>query len=389
MVLRWLMRVIGTALLVVALVQCSRSVAEESVTPINNREYARTVMKLIREANSNIKLLLYQARFYEEYPDSESNHLLEALLDAKKRGVSVVAVLDLSDWNEENIRYNTDFGKRLAAGGIEVYFDNPKVVSHEKVILIDDAISVVSSTNWSHYSITRNNEVAVTIWSRRVNQALTHYFNQMMAQATRYLAEPSIPGLALARGFSSLPVEQIEILADRDYFPAVQRAFRAARKRIDVVQLEAMYYMVRPAYATEPQKVGETASLTNVLLRDLAEAKARGVEVRVILDVQDNRPNRNLDFANRLLAYSVPVYFDSPEVQSHCKLILVDDDVTILGSTNWSYNALQEGNEVSVLIRSRPVVQQYRNYFEEILETAAPVVAGVDFITTPGLHSQD
>lgn len=387
MVLRRLVIVIGGILLVVALVQGSTSAGEENVTPVNNREYAPAVMKLIQEAHSNVKLLLYQARFYEDYPDSESNHLLEALLEARKRGVSVTAVLDLSDWNEENIRYNSDFGQRLAAGGAEVYFDNPKVVSHEKVVLIDDAISVVSSTNWSHYSITSNNEVAVIIWSRRVNAELTRYFNQMMAQATRYSAEASTGTVEPWQGFSSFPSEDIEILANRDYFPAVHRAFQGARKRIDVLQLEALYYMVPPSYATEPVEAGEPASPTNVLLRDLVEAQSRGVQVRVILDVQENRANQNLDFANRLLANSVPAYFDNPKVQSHSKLVLVDDDVTILGSTNWSYNALEEGNEVSVLIQSRDVNRQYRTYFEEILRTASRVVAGVDFITTPGLHS--
>jgi phosphatidylserine/phosphatidylglycerophosphate/cardiolipin synthase-like enzyme len=247
----------------------------------------------------------------------------------------------------------------------------------------------VSSTNWSHYSITQNNEVAVIIWSQEVNRALTHYFNKMMAQATRYEAEATTRGLALARGLPVYPAEGVEILANRDYFPQVHRLFQTARKRIDVVQMEAMYYMVSPGHARESREAGEPASLTNVLLRDLVDAKARGVAVRVILDVQENRANPNLDFANRLLAHGVPVYFDSPEVQSHCKLIIVDDDMTILGSTNWSYNAIQEGNEVSVLIRSRAVAEQYRAYFEGILKSGAPVVAGVDLTTTPSLHSQN
>jgi phosphatidylserine/phosphatidylglycerophosphate/cardiolipin synthase-like enzyme len=46
---------------------------------------------------------------------------------------------------------------------------------------------------------------------------------------------------------------------------------------------------------------------------------------------------------------------------------MVDDQLTVVGSTNWSYYALDQNNETSVLIRSPEINRQYRDYFQEVL----------------------
>ena len=53
---------------------------------------------------------------------------------------------------------------------------------------------------------------------------------------------------------------------------------------------------------------------------------------------------------------------------NHAKLWLFDDDSTILGSHNLSNRSVTVNNEVSVLIKARSVLMEYRRYFDLIWE---------------------
>ena len=353
----------------------------DAVTPINDREYSPAMLKLINNSQGNIKLMLYQARFYDKYPDTMSNKFLEALIEAMKRGVEVTAVIDISDWNKEGSDYNKEFANRLVEAGAVVYLDNPDIVSHQKVIIFDDVITVVGSTNWSYYALDKNNEVASIIWSHEVNCAYTSYFNKCVAQSERYMVKKPRPNLEMAQkeGFSLLPAVDVKSVNNRDYYPIVHEAISAARQRVWVAQMEAFYYMTRPGYAPDRPEGQTVISLANMLLKDLIAAHERGVDVRVVLDVQKDQQERNLDFANRLLAHGIKVFYDNPEVTTHAKMLVIDDDISIIGSTNWSLNAIEQGNEASVLIKSEQVAKVYADYLQNLMNTGSSILPSSGF----------
>ncbi|MFH0792444.1 MAG: phospholipase D-like domain-containing protein, partial [bacterium] len=336
--------------------------------------------ELIRGAQRNIKIMLYQARFYEDYPGSDSNMLCDELVAAHKRGVHVMAVIDISDWNPENSEFNKDYAERLASGGCEVYLDDPNITSHQKVMLVDDWVTLIGSVNWSHYAFNKNNEAAVVIWSAQVNAGLTEYFNDMMAASKRYLSpkyDPTkdVSGVTgeAAKEKTLTPVAnaEVELLANRDYFPGVKNALLHAKKRVWVVQAQAIYYTSVPGHATRQQRMpGEAISQTNLLFDDLVIAHNRGVEVNVLLDLSDRFPEDNLDFERRLAQKGITVYQDFPATQTHTKMLVIDDDKVVVGSTNWTYFALEEGNEASVLIQSPVIAQHYLQYIDDLLKTS-------------------
>lgn len=368
----------------------SQSLPVEAVAPINNRDYGQAVRKIVRGARKSLAIMLYQTRFYEEYPDTLTNYLLRDLIDARNRGVDVKLILDTGTWDpSQKNEYNADFMDRLTTSGIAIWEDAPDEVSHEKVICADDEVSVVSSNNWTFYSLDKNNEVAVVVFSAAVNAYFRGYFDERCARGRqRCAAAPvaQLPGPA-GSGLNSsdfpdlkkLPAQDIAPAANRLFYPVVHDALLHAVKSIDVVQKSFTTYEARPDRNIKGLP-GEPASETNVLAADLIGAARRGVKVRVVLDRGQNEDEKNGDTAELLQKNGVEVYGDDPAVQTHAKLVVIDGDRAVVGSTNWTYAAIEEGNEASILIRSQEVNKVYKDYVETLMRSAAPYQAQANSI---------
>ena len=51
--------------------------------------------------------------------------------------------------------------------------------------------------------------------------------------------------------------------------------------------------------------------------------------------------------------------------------MVVVDQLTLLGSANWTFYALTNNNEVSVLIRSKEVAKELIDYFNKVKATGS------------------
>jgi len=49
--------------------------------------------------------------------------------------------------------------------------------------------------------------------------------------------------------------------------------------------------------------------------------------------------------------------------------MVVDGHLVLLGSTNWTFSALSNNNEASVLIRSKEVAKELLDYFNRVKGT--------------------
>jgi phosphatidylserine/phosphatidylglycerophosphate/cardiolipin synthase-like enzyme len=116
-----------------------------------------------------------------------------------------------------------------------------------------------------------------------------------------------------------------------------------------------------------------------ILLDKLIEAKKRGVDIKIILDKSDKKyksesdKNKNADnVINYLKSYAIKVYADNSNTEIHDKLVIVDDDMVLIGAHNWSYSSFFFNEELSVAIKCNPDNSEFKNYFFEILNNIKP-----------------
>jgi phosphatidylserine/phosphatidylglycerophosphate/cardiolipin synthase-like enzyme len=158
------------------------------------------------------------------------------------------------------------------------------------------------------------------------------------------------------------PAEDVQLVMDAQYFEVAKKLIQEAKHSIQVMMFEMGYYDQHP----------NTPS--NLLIKDLVDAKKRGVKVEVILEVregEDRTTKRNRHTGKVLSESGVEVIYDPLFKTTHAKFMVVDGRLTLLGSTNWTYYALTSNNEASVLVRSKEVAQATMGYFNRVKATGS------------------
>ena len=206
-------------------------------------------------------------------------------------------------------------------------------MTHAKLVVVDGRIVLLGSTNWTGNSMGNNNESNVRLDDPALAAAFARYFAALWTDSA---AEPDLPAVESGA---------VKTVVNRQYFPEVLGLFNAATQRIRVVMYGISY---SPKYA---------GGKVNQLVEALAAARARGVDVAVIIDLSDynallNKVNRP---AKEFLAGAGVAVFDDPaKTTTHAKLI-VADDVAVVGSGNWGKDALETRNETCVAVRDAAV----------------------------------
>jgi len=160
----------------------------------------------------------------------------------------------------------------------------------------------------------------------------------------------------------SLPAEDVQVVLDAQYFQVAKKMIQQAKHSIQVMMFEMGYYDEYPM------------ALSNLLIRELINAGKRGVKVEVILEVKeggDRTTERNRHTGKILSGGRVEVIYDSLSKTTHGKLMVVDGELSLLGSTNWTYYALTSNNEASVLVRSKEVAKAFVDYFNRVKATGS------------------
>jgi len=175
------------------------------VIDISGSKYFPAVKDALTKAGKSIYVVMFTVESTLAKPESRPNQLINALIEAKNRGVDVEVVLDqnvdfvqrrhTSDW-ETKIK-STRAYKRLKDAGIKVYYDEPARYTHAKTIIIDKKTVILGSTNWTESSFDNNIETSVLINSEKLAGEILAYLKTIKidTKIDEYLDSigPSIP----------------------------------------------------------------------------------------------------------------------------------------------------------------------------------------------------
>ena len=135
----------------------------------------------------------------------------------------------------------------------------------------------------------------------------------------------------------------------------------------EIQQAKSSIWLTMYLIALPPKRLGSKAYRR---ADALAQARERGVEVKVVLDgpAAVGDPADKNDRAYRYLRErGAEVFYDDEKRLTHAKALVIDGETVILGSTNWSEAALTRNVEANVLIRSKELAGEILSGFEELL----------------------
>lgn len=150
----------------------------------------------------------------------------------------------------------------------------------------------------------------------------------------------------------------VTVLEDKAYFDALLNHINNSKAEIIV----SMYVF---------KTSGKSSNYADRIKSALIKASQRGVDVRVLLELEDERGSSlnagNEQTARDLDRGGVKVFFDSPKQRTHVKAVVIDGRFTFIGSHNLTSSALQYNNELSLMIESEDVAGETVRYIEGIM----------------------
>jgi len=133
--------------------------------PPRSELHVEVLPELIADAERTVEVLLYRMARYPAAWDSPSNRLVDALSGAAARGAHVRVVLEGGEdfMDETTIRANREAAAYLLLSGVDTRLDRPGETMHAKCLIVDGRHVVVTSANWSYYSLARHAEIGVVL----------------------------------------------------------------------------------------------------------------------------------------------------------------------------------------------------------------------------------
>ncbi|MBI4178490.1 hypothetical protein HY522_03580 [bacterium] len=318
-----------------------RDIKGFQVEPMVDAEYFYHLKSDLDRAKKSVDILMFEIKLGKD-ADNPANQLVDALVSAHERGATVKVRLEQSDLDKSLTRINRRTEEYLKARGIYPDFDPPNIETHAKAVLIDGRILYAGNHNWSEAALFKNREVSLRIEADRPVSTLRRYFDKF----DEFMRRLRMSGSAWA----AQNVREVVFLNNEEYLSVLRESIRAARQTIRIEM-----YLIRPG-PSEGHPV-------RTIVEELGAARKRGVQVSVLLDRHFKSDNQKAAAALKR-AGIWDVRFDEEGVTNHSKLVVIDDEVLIVGSQNWTLSALVASNETAVYVKDRGVAEELRKKME-------------------------
>lgn len=265
----------------------------------------------------------------------------DALIAAHRCGVDVQVTIDGENLADPVV--SAVLGE-LEDAGVAVFFDRRSAFMHNKIVVVDDRIVWTGSWNMTENDTFRNNNNMLRIENAKLAATYRDMLDHIHAGDGGPANARSVQRPALA--FGDATVSAVFAPADPITDEIIEQ-IGAAQRHVDVL-----------AFA-----------FTSDLIADaLLDARARGVQVRVVME-RRNSVGTGSEFA-RLRAAGIDVLADGNCFVMHHKVMVIDNEHTITGSFNFTDAAQEQNDENVLLIDDVSVAALYHAEFERVYAQA-------------------
>lgn len=258
--------------------------------------------------------------FFEVYMFTEKR-ILQSLINAKKRWVTVKVILEKNPYKSENAN-NKNF-EELKKNWVEVVWSNTKnyYLNHSKFFIIDD-LTIISTWNLTYSTFTENRDFLVFSYDKNILEKLKQTFLNDFSWKKLDVYDEN---LVVSPNFSRIKLEKM---------------ISESQKNIKIY----IQYL-------------NDKSLNNLLVK---AKKERNIEIEIIID-QKNFDAENTNFLKNNWIKIIPFNWKT----MHSKVILIDEKYLFIGSENFSDYSLDKNREMWILLRDEKNISKVLEIFKK------------------------
>ena len=300
------------------------------------------MLKDIENAKNSIYLETYRIN-----DDAIGNKFKDALADKCKQGLEVKLLVD--SWGtstSENF-----FSSIVSNGGQIRYFKKIKFFidfftknhrrNHRKLLMIDNKITYIGSSNYTAYSLTWRESVL------KIEGDITYYFNKSFKESFKIYRKYYFNKFSFKK---TIKFVDCEIIQD---IPSIYNQ-RIRKKYTQLISDAKKEIFIETPYFLPGYK----------LRKAIVDAAHRGVDVKII--IPKNSDVRLVDILrNKYLGMfyknNIKILFYTPN-NLHAKCLLIDNEIFTIGSPNFDYRSFRYQYEIVLIGTFEETVSEIRNH---------------------------
>jgi phosphatidylserine/phosphatidylglycerophosphate/cardiolipin synthase-like enzyme len=281
----------------------------------------------IRQARLNVDVAIYNFNLWS---------LRDALIAASRNGVSVRVVTESDNLDSAETQ-------ELIEAGIPVLGDRRESLMHNKFVIIDHLVVWTGSMNFTTHGAYLNDNNLIRLRSSRLAENFIMEFEEMFIQD--FFGNDTLENTP----HPDLTIDGVRV---ETYFSPDDGT---AARIVDLIQeaQQSVYFM---AYSFTSDEIASA----------LISKASQGVAVAGVFEETQYYSNIGTEF-DRLLDAGLDVHLDGNLRNMHHKVIIIDEQIVITGSYNFSASAEESNDENTLIIHSSEIGKAYTAEFGRVM----------------------
>ena len=303
----------------------------KAIIPEDEFLVAEGFIELIEHSKETIHIAGFEADYLP---------IASALIAASKRGVDIIWITDDDYGLEADLIDENYFFKTLQDENITVLDDGRSALMHNKFAIFDQSIVWTGSTNFTYNGFNKNNNNSIWINDDTVAEIFENEFNEMLdgnfgpsSPSYQYKQLTKVDGSRIIILFGS----EDSTINEINYY------LRNAKQNIVVM-----------AFSFTHDDMGD------ILVDKIEE----GVTVATLFEKRASMTEYSE--MPRLYCAGAHVRQDGNPGTMHHKVIIIDGEIVITGSLNFTQNATQKNDENVIIVYDSQIAESYIHEFERL-----------------------